>query len=267
MGEERTKRIPTELEIEVLQHIASEDESDRSRWRALVNCALVCKAWTGHVRSHLYYAINMNTTRGLYQFQCLHKHKYLRPFLREFTWPWKMLSYRFNANDADIIKDIAPTVTKLRLLKVDHPSLDPSLREVISTFTNVIELDMTGSTFKNWTTVVHVVSSFPFLAKLAMPYTSTAQDDNPDDPKISYPPPGRLVHIKLAFGCETEIVSWICQGSPIPDIQTVEAESKIDSSALSKLLRSLGGSLQHLIIHIDSRRAFLISGSRLQNLV
>ena len=87
MGEEHERRIPTELEIEVLQHIASEDESDHSRWHALVNCALVCKAWTGYARSHLYYAINVNSLRGKRQFECLREYSHLRPFLREFTWP------------------------------------------------------------------------------------------------------------------------------------------------------------------------------------
>ena len=87
MGEEDGKRIPTELEIKILQHIADEDEGDRSRWLALVNSALVCKAWTGYVRSHLYYAINMNVSRGSRQLECLHNYTHLRPFLREFTWP------------------------------------------------------------------------------------------------------------------------------------------------------------------------------------
>ena len=117
---------------------------------------------------------------------------------------------------------------------------------------------MTGSLFDNWTTVVRFVSSFPLLARLAMPCTSNFKDEDPNGPEISYPPPGRLVYIKLTSGCETETVSWICKGSRIPDIRTVEAESKIDSSALAELPRSLGGSLRHLIIHIDSRRAFLI---------
>ena len=260
MGEEHTKRIPTELEIEVLQHIADEDEDDSSRWRALVNCALVCKAWTGHVRSHLYYAINMNTFRGSLQFECLYKYNHLQPFLREVTWPRG--SYYFVAS---AIEDIAPTVTKLRFRGVDHRSLDPPLKDAMSTFTNIKELDMTGSIFENWTTVVRVVSSFPLLATLVMPCTSNFQDDNLDGPEISYPPPSRLVHIKLAGGCERETVSWIRKGSPIPDIQTVEAESLIDSNVLAKLLRSLGGGLRHLIIHIDSGRAFSFLASRRQN--
>ena len=218
----------------------------------------------------------MNTVRGSLQLEYFREYNHLRPFLREFTCPRKMSLYRFNAGDGDIIRDIAPTVTKLRFRGVDHQFLEPSLREAISTFTNIIKLDMTGSTFENWTAVVRFVSNFPFLATLAMPYIATSQGGDPDDPddpndpndpEISYPPPSRLIHIKLAFGCAMETVSWICQGSPIPDIQDVEAESKIDSNALSKLLRSLGGSLRHLIIHIDPRRAFLISGSRPQNLL
>jgi len=47
----------------------------------------------------------------------------------------------------------------------------------------------------------------------------------------------------------------------------VEAESQIDSNVLAKLLRSLGGSLRHLIIHIDSSRAFLQLSPRIQALV
>ena len=264
MGEEHARRIPIELEIEVLQYIASKDESGHSRWLALANCALVCKAWTRHARSHLYYSINVDSSRGRLQFEYLREYSHLRPFLREFTWSREM-SLWFGASDADIIKDISPTVTKLRFRGVDYQSLHGSLREAISSFTNIIELDMTGSTFKNWITVVLVVSTFPLLARLAMPCTSTLQNDDPNGPDISYPPPGHLVYIKLASGCETETVSWICKGSPTPNIQTVEAESKIDSSALAKLLGSLGGGLRHLIIHIDSRRAFLISGSRRQN--
>ena len=88
-----------------------------------------------------------------------------------------------------------------------------------------------------------------------MPRTVLFQDDGPDDPEISYPPPSRLVHTKLASGCEAETVSWIRKGSPIPNIQIVEAESAIDSSVLATLLRSLGGGLRHLIIYIDSNRA------------
>jgi len=254
--EEHAKRIPTELEIEVLQHIADEDEGDHSRWLALVNCALVCKAWTGYARSHLYYAIDLNFPRGESQFEGLRRYTHLRAFLREFTWPQV---FWFGARHATIIKYIAPTVTKLRFRGVNHQSLKPPLQEAMSTFTNIIELDMTGSIFQNWTAVVRVVSSFPLLATLAMPITDTLQDDDNLDslnrPGISYPPPSHLVHIKLASGCETETVGWILRGSPIPNIQTVEAESKIDSNALAKLLRSLGGRLRHLIIHIDSNRA------------
>ena len=264
------KRIPTELEIEILQHIADEDEGDRSRWLALVNCALVCKAWTGHVRSHLYYAINMNMSRGSHQLECLHDYTHLRPFLREFTWVRAELMQSlscFNARNANFIKEIAPTVTKLRFRSVDYRFLTAPLREAITTFANIKELDMTWSIFQNWTTVVRVISSFPFLAVLAMPGTATFQDDGPDDHEISYPPPSRLVHIKLASGCEAETVSWICEGSPIPNIQTVEAESEIDSKVLAKLLRSLGGGLRHLIIHIDSNRAFSYFGLESSNLI
>ena len=264
MEEDHARRIPTELEIEVLRHIASEDESDHPRWFALAKCALVCKAWTGHARSHLYYAINLNYSMGKRQFRSLREYSHLRPFLREFTWPRAPMMllevplYRLEAGDADVIKSVGPTVTKLNFRRVRYRFLEPPLKEAISAFANIIELDMTASLFENWITVVRFVSNFPLLAKLAMPCTSTSQDDDPNGPEISYPPPGRLVHIKLTSGCETETVNWICKESPIPDIRTVEAESKIDSSALAKLLTSLGGSLRHLIIHIDSRRAFLI---------
>ncbi len=255
MGEEHGKRVPTELELEILQRIADEDEGDHSCWHTLVNCALVCKAWTGHVRTHLYYAVNMNFLRGSRQFERLRKYTHLRPFLREFTWPRTQSWYCFNASDADIIKDVAPTVTKLRFRRVDYRSLAEPLKEAISTFTNIKELDMTGSDFEDWTTVVHMISSFPFLATLAMPDIDTFQGDGPDRPEISYPPPSRLVHIKLAFGSRAEMVGWIRKGSPIPNIQTVEAESGVDSDVLAKLLRSLGGGLRHLIIHIGSHRA------------
>jgi hypothetical protein len=269
MGEEHVRRIPTELEIKVLQHIADEDESDRSRWLALINCALVCKAWTGHVRSHLYYAVNMNNSKGLVQFEYLRQHTHLWPFLREFTWPRKKSLLYFSTSDPDLIKNLAPSVTKLRFRGVDHQYLEPWLNESLSTFTNINELDMTGSIFENWTTVACIVLGFPLLATLAMPCTSSSQDgDGPNGPEVSYPPPpSRLVHIKLASGCEAETVSWICRGSPIPNIQTVEAESKIDSKVLARLLRLLGGSMRHLIIHIDSNRAFLVLGSRCQNSV
>ena len=263
MGDEHWRRIPTELEREILQHIANEDEGDRSRWLALINCALVCKAWTRHVRSHLYYAIDMNTLRGSLQFERLRKHTHLRPFLREFKWPRRDSVYCFNASDADIIKNLAPTVIKLVFRRADYQFLTPLLREVISTFANIKEFDMTGSTFKDWTTVIRVISSFTFLAILAMPRIVTFQDDSPE---ISYPPPSRLVHIKLASGCEKETVGWIRNGSQIPNIQTVEARSEIDSNVLAELLRSLGGDLRHLIIHIDSYRAFSIWGSRRQNI-
>ena len=265
MGDEHWRRIPTELEREILQHIVDEDEGDYSRWLALINCALVCKAWTGHVRSHLYYAIDMNTWRGSLQFKRLHEHAHLRPFLREFKWPRRVSVYCFNASDADIIKNLAPTVTKLIFRGADYQSLTPPLREAISTFVNIKELDMTGSTFKDWTTVVRVISSFTFLAILAMPRTCIVpfQDDGPE---ISYPPPSRLVRIKLASGCEAETVGWIRKGSQIPNIQTVEAESGINSNVLAGLLRSLGGDLRHLVIHIDSCRAFF-NGARVVNLI
>jgi hypothetical protein len=258
MGEEYARRIPPELEIEILQHIADEGDGDHSRWSALVQCALVCKAWTEHVRRHLYYAINMNKLGGSLQFESLRQYAHLRPYVRDFKWPRTELAgslYCFDASDADIIKEFAPAVMKLRFRRVDYCSLEPPLKEAISTFANIKELDMTESIFEDWTTVIRVISSFPFLATLAMPRTAVFQDD---DPKISYPPPNRLVNIKLASGCEAETVSWIRKGSPIPSIQTVEAEGKIDSNVLAKLLRSLGGSLQHLIIHINRRRAFLL---------
>ena len=267
MGEEHGKRVPTELEIEILQHIADEDEHDRSRSLALINCALVCKAWTGHVRTHLYYAVNMNFMRGSLQFERLREYTHLRPFIREFTWPQKRSFYCFNAGDADIIKDIAPTVTKLRFRRVNHWSVEPPLKEAISAFTNIKELDLTGSDFIDWTTVVRMISGFPFLTTLAMPDTENFQGDGPDSSEISYPPPSHLVHIKLTSGCEAETVGWIRKGSPIPNIQTVEAESGVDSNVLAKLLRSLGGGLRHLIIHIDSLRAFSHFGLTSSNLI
>ena len=258
MGEECTKQIPAELEIEILQHIADEDETYWSRWSALCKCARVCKAWTEHVRVHLYYTINMNKLRGSLQFESLRRYAHLRPFVRDFKWPrtklWLSSLYCFDGSDADIIKDIAPAVMKLRFRRVDHRSLKPLLKGVIYTFVNIRELDMTGSTLEDWTTIVRVISSFPDLAILAMPGTAAVQEDGPIS---SYPPPSRLINIKLAFGCETETVNWICTGSPIPSIQTVEAERRINPSALARLLRSLGGSLRHLIIHIGSSRVFL----------
>ena len=260
MGEEHGKRVPTELEIEILQHIADEDKVERARWLALINCALVCKAWTGHVRSHLYYAINMNFLRGSLQFERLREYTHLRPFLREFTWPRAQSFYGFNASDADIITDVAPTVTKLRFRRVIYRSVEPPLKEVISTFTNIKELDMTGSKFENWTTVARIISGFPSLVTLAMPNTVTFRGDG----HISYPPPSRLVHIKLASGCEAETVGWIRRGSPIPNIQIVEAERGVNSNVLARLLRSLGRDLRHLIIHIGSYSAFSHLGSRRQ---
>jgi hypothetical protein len=265
MGE-HTKRIPTELEIEVLQHIADEDESDHSRWLALVNCALVCKAWAGYARSHLYYAIDTTFRRGKLQFKRLCEYTHLRPFLREFTWPQMTVAGRldcFDTRSASVINDIAPTLTKFIFRDILHRHLDPPLREAISRFTNLRELDMIGSTFENWAAVVRVVSSSPFLTTLAMPSISTIHDDDgPEGTEISYPPPpNRLVHLMLASGCETETVNWICKESPIPNIRTVEAESGTDSKVLAKLLRSLGGKLRHLIIHSE----FLVLGSLRQN--
>ena len=259
MGDEYTKRIPIELEIEILQHIADGlDEPYWFRLFALSKCARVCKAWTEHVRRHLYYTINMNKLRGSLQLKTLRRYAHLRPFVRDFKWPRMELRdsllYCFNASDADIIKEVAPAVMKLQFRRVNHCSLKPPLKEVISTFANIKELDMTGSTLEDWTTVVRLISSFPDLTTLAMPRTAGVKDDGP---KVSYPPPSRLVNIKLAFGCETETINWICTGSPIPSIQTVEAGSRVDLNALARLLRSLGGSLRHLIIHIDSDGAFL----------
>ena len=267
MREEHGKRIPTELEIEILQYIADEDEDDRSRWLALVNCALVCKVWTGHVRSLLYCTIDMNNLRGTCQFERLRRYTHLRPFLRELTWPrteFVQSLYCSSVSDVDIIKNIAPTVTKLRLCSVDYRSLTPHVREAISTFANIKELDMSRSIFEDWTAVVQVISSFPFLAVLAMPHVATSRDDSPE---ISYPPPSRLVHIKLASGCETETVRWIRKGSAISTIQTVEAESEIGSNVLATLLRSLGGGLRHLVIHIDSKGAFSHFGLASSNLI
>jgi hypothetical protein len=271
MGEEHAKRIPTELEIEILQHIADKDEGDRSRWLALINCALVCKAWTGYARGHLYYAIDMTFWRGNLQFGNLCEYTHLRPFLREFTWPQMTAMewlYRYDARSASVLNDIAPTLTKFIFRTILHRHIDPRLKGAISAFTNINELDMTGSTFENWTTVVRVVSSFPFLTTLAMPRTFDDENgpDSPGGPEILYPPPSRLVHIKLAFGCETETVGWICTASPIPNIQTVQAESEVDANVLARLLRSLGRRLRHLIIHIGSDRAFLVLRSRRQNL-
>ena len=199
----------------------------------------------------------MNTLRGSRQFKHLREYTHLRPFLREFTWPREKSLYCFNTRDANIIKNLATTVTKLIFRGADYQSLTPPLREAISTFVNIKELDMTGSTFKDWNTAVRVISSFTFLAILAMPRIVPFQDDGPE---ISYPPPSRLVHMKLASGCEKETVSWIRKGSQIPNIQTVEAESGISSNVLVELLRSLGGGLRRLVIHIDSCRAFFIWG-------
>jgi len=268
MGEEYSKRLPTELEIKILQHIADEGEGHHP---ALVECALVCKAWAEHVRPYLYYSINMDILRGSRQFTILREYPYLRPFVRDFKWPRMEIErslYRFDAGDADVIKYVAPAVMKLRFRGVDYRTLQPPLRDTIPTFANIKELDMTGSIFEEWTTVVRIISSFPLLSTLAMPRmaafrTATFQDDHYE---ISYPPPRHLAHIKLASGCETETVSWIRNGSPIPDIQTVEAESQIGSNVLAKLLGSLGGSLRHLIIHIDSSRAFLQLSPRSQGL-
>jgi len=259
MGGEYARRLPTELETKILQYIADEGDGHHP---ALVECALVCKAWTEHVRPHLYYTLNMNTLRGSRQFEILREYPYLRPFVRDFRWPRVVFPrslYYFDASDEDVIKDVAPAVMKLRFRGVDYRILQPPLRDTIPTFANIKELDMTGSILEEWTTVVRVISSFPLLSILAMPRmaafrTAAFQDGHSE---ISYPPPRRLAHIKLAFGCETETVSWIRKGSPIPDIQTVEAESQIDSNVLEKLLSSLGGSLRHLIIYIDPSRAFL----------
>ena len=74
MREAYARRIPPELEIEILQHIVDEGEGDHFRWSALVPCALVCKAWTEHVRRHLYYAINMNKLVGALQFESLRQY-------------------------------------------------------------------------------------------------------------------------------------------------------------------------------------------------
>jgi len=162
--------------------------------------------------------------------------------------------YSFDASDADIIKGVAPAVVKLRFRHVDHSFLKPPLKDTIPTFANIKELDMTGSIGEDWTTFVRVISGFPLLSTLAMPCITSFDDDLSD---ISYPPPRCLAHIKLAHRCETETVDWIREGSPIPDIQTVEAVNQIESNVLAKLLRSLGGSLRHLIIYFDLIRAFL----------
>ena len=105
------------------------------------------------------------------------------------------------------------------------------------------------------------ISGFPFLATLATPDVVNLDSDSPGilcppPGRIMHTPPSRLVHIKLASGCKAEAVGWICKGSPIPDIQTVETEYGMDSMVLEKLFRTLGGGLRHLIIHIGSYCAF-----------
>jgi len=108
MGEEYVRRLPTELEIKVLEHIADEGEGHHP---AHVECALVCKAWTEHVRPHLYYTLNMNILKRSRQFKTLREYPHLRPFVRDFKWPstgYGRALYCFGAIDADIIKGVAP---------------------------------------------------------------------------------------------------------------------------------------------------------------
>jgi hypothetical protein len=98
MRQAYTKRIPTELEVEILQHIVSDGKGDHFRWSALIPCALVCKAWTEHVRRHLYYAINMNKLDGSLQFESLRQYAHLRPYVRDFKWPRTELGGRYIAS-------------------------------------------------------------------------------------------------------------------------------------------------------------------------
>ena len=58
----------------------------------------------------------MNPLRGSRQLERLREYTHLRPFLREFTW---QRLHWFNESDANINKDIASTVTKLRFRQVD----------------------------------------------------------------------------------------------------------------------------------------------------
>src|SRR5260370_26245110 len=148
MAEEYSKHLPTELESKILQYVADGDESDRS----LFNCALVCKAWAEHAQRLLYYAINMHNSRGREKLHRLGQYPYLRPFVRHVKWPRPRKDGEVHRFDADVIKDVAPWVMKLSFREVYYHALERSLREDISAFTNVQELDMTGSELENWTT-------------------------------------------------------------------------------------------------------------------
>jgi hypothetical protein len=251
----RSRRLPPELIEHIIDYLHDNPED-------LCSCALVCKAWLAPSRLHLFYKISFHRRPFLPSYrilQCaIQRSSHIALCVRELSFSSEAFhEYLYRAELNTILPQIFRSFTKLRKLTLRSliwdqmaPDVKKSIQDILA-FPSLVHFDTWWVRFSSLESFLGLLH--PQLKRLEMHayfpgnMASEAMDGQETAVKRQ---PCRLE--QLRWYCKRDgFIDWLLGSQSLIDISAVRTlylrEIQNDTQdKVSRLLRTLGASLEHL---------------------
>jgi hypothetical protein len=248
-GDTCTTRIPAEIIDSIIDFLHSDIH-------ALGMCSLVCKSWLPASRYHLFHVVtigahNSNKFQQLLRYRPSTWRKVVVHFVigtveSSLSFPPKADPPFFTPR-AKLINFI-PRLPALRSLKMTRVILKRypqfSAWRSMDGFKTLTVIEMVFVQFTTCCTLLEILAAFSSLERLKLSEIRWNSIGN-------IPPPPTFLHLRsLTANCKdnSEILNWLSEG-PLPALR--ELSICAASTPCNRLLRTAGGSLQHLEVTLS----------------
>ncbi|CCL98591.1 uncharacterized protein FIBRA_00593 [Fibroporia radiculosa] len=251
----RVPALPTEVWERVIDFIPAVDRMGgfRDSRQDLFACALTCRAWLPRSRLHLFYRVEIPTSRHLSSFA---KQIRLYPFLEEFVrevalWPFEKQSKAVGTFPLMLARKLK----SVRILHINMHTTDdyvfPPTHDVfhisLCEFTSVTTLELNYVKFSTYTAMGRLLSSLPHLSVLACNALYVSKDIYSKTIELRKPRRS-LSCLAMQFmemsGNMVECLLADMSTASLATIIIMDARQE-DINHIDRLLQASGKSLQH----------------------
>jgi hypothetical protein len=253
-----SRRLPPELTEHIINYLHDSPEDLRS-------CALVCKAWLAHSRSHLFYKIAIHPAPILPSCRrlqhAIQQSPHVALCVRELSFsPGKSFPEELEDSERVELSTILPQIfrsfTRLRKLVLFDLLWDELVSDVKKSLQDILSLPSLVHFFA-WHATFSSPESFLDLLHYQLKrlevyiygfggMVSEAMDGEGEQQTVVKRQPCRLTSLGL-YLMEVEFIDWLLGSQSLIDISAVRTLClRSTRHNVARLLRTLGASLEHL---------------------
>ena len=247
--------IATRMPQEMVDAIASQLHADED-WRALGAFGLVQKTWLPASRHYLFSDVSLNSSN-------------VDAFLEILTAPDSFMApyvcrLELKQEHGKLLNKFLPhgrplSATKeLMIEDLRWEDLIPEAEEILfSGFKGLTHLDLHRPKFDSFGQFVDFITEFSVLELLSLARGDWDEDfgglSSSQVPEKPISPRLKTLKASVHSPCKRELATWLLHFKLVPAINTVDLHGVTgdEASAIARLIRALGATLQHLRLGFD----------------